>query len=174
MSEIVKKEEARDSSVGVLVGSKMRNLDRQQRLTINANWRHAFGLDADGQTRVYLAPGTTADGQSCLDMIPGSVIRKRYAFLKDIAEDDPVRAQIALLFRNMEHKALDVQGRLGIPETLRQYAGIKNTVLMIGAGDCIKIMAASDEEKSVEKIDFDEFKNARIVLAKLRSELHKS
>jgi len=169
MSEIVNIGANRTDGVGVLVGSKMRNLDKQKRLTINANWRHAIGADADGQSRVYLAPGVTSDGRNCLDVIPDCVIRRRYAFLEDIPEDDPRRALMAVVFESIDHKTIDVQGRVGIPDYLLAYAEIVDNVMMTGAGDCIKVTAATDKTEEIKKVDFDAFRNARMELAKLRS-----
>ena len=155
------------------MGRKLRNLDGQQRLTVNANWRHAIGTDADGLTRVYLAPGVSPEGQPCLDLIPGAVIRKRYAFLEDVAEDDPLREHMAALFKSMEYKALDVQGRISIPDSFKQYAGIENNVLMVGAGDCIQVTAATAEARDDEQVDFNKFRKARMALADVRKQLKK-
>lgn len=168
MSGIVDIGANRNVEVGVLAGNKIRNLDRQKRLTVSANWRHAMGSDENGQTHVYVAPGRTSKGQDCLDVIPASVINNRYAFIADISEDDPLRKHVDVVFEGMEHKTIDIQGRVGIPRDLLEYAGIVDNVKMIGAGDCIKVIAVSgDAEK--KKIDFDAYRESRMALAELKN-----
>lgn len=168
MSEIVDIGLRSSEGKGVLVGSKVRKFDKQSRLLLNAAWRHVFGCDVDGKTRVYLAPGVTSDGVNCVDVIPGRVVGKRYAFLDDVPEDDPIRAHMEVLFKSMKLKEVDIQGRVGIPEILKAHAGIKDNVMMVGAGDCIKVTMAADDANEEAAVDFDAFRKSRIALAELR------
>jgi DNA-binding transcriptional regulator/RsmH inhibitor MraZ len=152
----------------MLVGTAVRKLDKQQRLLIDVGWRHAMGARENEHTWVYIAPGVTADGSACLDVIPEQVIQKRYAGLEDVPEDDPMRRHIAVVFSSMEHRALDVQGRVSLSSALLTYAGIKGPVKIAGAGDCIQVTPADGGDEAEAVVDFEKYRSSRMALAELR------
>lgn len=158
----------------MLVGNAERKLDKQQRLLIDAGWRHAMGAREGNHTWVYIAPGVTSDGSACLDVIPEQVVQRRYAGLEDVAEDDEIRRHMAVVFRNMEHRSLDVQGRVSLTSALLDYAGITGCVQMVGAGDCIQVTPVADNAETSKTVDFAEYQKSRMELAELRKKAKES
>lgn len=54
---------------------------------------------------------------------------------------------------NAERIALDSQGRFVIPETMMEYAGIKNEVTLIGAGDHFEIWDSQTWKQYLSEIE---------------------
>ena len=66
-----------------------------------------------------------------------------------------VKAQNAMrrLFANACECELDKQGRILIPNSLREYAGINSDAMLVGMGSRIEIWGAEKWEEQLERMD---------------------
>lgn len=73
---------------------------------------------------------------------------------KKVAVSD-VKAQNAMrrLFANACECELDKQGRILIPNSLREYAGINSDAMLVGMGSRIEIWGAEKWEEQLERMD---------------------
>jgi len=55
-------------------------------------------------------------------------------------------------FPNCFPAELDKQGRLLIPAQLRQHAGLENTVVVVGAGECLELWSPTGYERWQEQV----------------------
>lgn len=153
--------------VGTLVDIVGRKLDSKRRLTVRAGWRDVMGNPA----YVYLVPGVIIqngpDGAektvSCLEIVPPPMMDARLRVLQELDDEDPDRAAMERYCQDVSQIYFDTEGRIRIPERFLEYAEITDNVMMRGANDRIKVWAV-DELDGNKKIDFDEFRKARITM----------
>lgn len=115
------------------MGSVEHALDEKGRLIVPARYRERLG------------PGfvlTIAQPDPCLALYPAATWAGFCARLEEAPhKDESFRRFVRFLFAHTEEVACDAQGRLLIPITLRDYAGIERDVVSIGSLSRIEIWA---------------------------------
>jgi MraZ protein len=110
-------------------------LDEKGRLTIPSRFRARLG----DQFVLTVAPP-----DPCLAMYPQAAWADFCAKLETAQRKDAqYRAFVRYLFAHTEEAALDNQGRLLVPSTLRELAGIERDVVLAGALTRIEVWAAT-------------------------------
>jgi transcriptional regulator MraZ len=122
--------EERGGGVTELLGTHRYQLDPKGRVSLPARFREAF---ADG---VWLTIGQ--DG--CLYVFPRAEWQRR----SDEVASSPLsdadgRAYSRLFFGASDEAKLDSQGRVTIPQRLREAVGIKKDVVVLGVRDRMEI-----------------------------------
>ena len=120
----------------VYFGEFRSKLDKQGRIVIPSKMREQLKGN-----NVYLTRGL----EECLFLFSENVWKSQSEKLKTLpfTKGDP-RAFTRLFFSGAYKTKIDKQGRLNIPSNLAGYAGIKNSVVIIGVGTRIEIW---DEKK---------------------------
>lgn len=130
--------ESRGYGVSELLGRHRYQIDAKGRISLPAKLRAGF---ADG---VFVTLGQ--DG--CLYAFPLSEWERRRSEVEALAISDPRnRAYARMFFGNAEHVRLDKQGRLALPRTLRDEAGLGKDVTVVGVSDRLEIWAHEAYEK---------------------------
>lgn len=113
--------------VGRLIGQFEHNIDGKGRLFIPAKFREELGeafyvtIGLDGCLSVY-SDARWADLTAKFDALPISQARRMRTLFANAAKCEP-----------------DAQGRILIPQKLRQYAGLEREVLINGASKCLEL-----------------------------------
>jgi MraZ protein len=116
--------------VAELLGTHGYQLDPKGRISLPARFREAF---ADG---AYLTLGQ--DG--CLFCFPRAEWDARSREVRSTPiSDTEGRAYARMFFGNAEPVELDSQGRLVVPQRLRQQVGIQKEVVVVGVQDRMEI-----------------------------------
>ena len=114
----------------MFLGEYTHTLDDKGRLTLPARWREDLGDE------VVITRGL----DPCLFVFPKSkfeIIAREYDQL-GLGKSD-ARALSRFLFAKATSDALDRQGRIIIPQSLREFAGINGEAVMAGANNRIEI-----------------------------------
>jgi MraZ protein len=115
-----------------LLGEHRYQMDPKGRISLPAKFRGAF--DAG----VYLTLGQ--DG--CLFAFPHPEWDRRRTEVESLPLSEPTaRAYARMFLGNAERVDLDGQGRLVIPQKLRQVSGLAREVAVVGVGDRLEIWA---------------------------------
>ncbi len=117
----------------MFLGEYTHTLDDKGRLTLPARWREDLGDE------VVITRGL----DPCLFVFPKSkfeIIAREYDQL-GLGKSD-ARALSRFLFAKATSDALDKQGRIIIPQSLREFAGINGEAVMAGANNRIEIWNA--------------------------------
>lgn len=117
-----------------LTGTYERNLDEKQRLAIPKRLRDDFG-ETD-LTSFYIAPGT---GKSLALYSPAGFERLARKFEQQQANQALVLNFMRLFYARAERVDLDAQGRIRIPERLRELAALKRDVVLLGVHDHVEL-----------------------------------
>jgi transcriptional regulator MraZ len=117
----------------VFLGEYTHTLDEKGRLTLPARWRDELGDE------VVITRGL----DPCLFVFPMSkfeLIAREYDQL-GLGQSD-ARSLSRFLFAKATSDALDKQGRIIIPQSLREFAGINGEAVIAGANNRIEIWNA--------------------------------
>jgi MraZ protein len=126
---------------GLFVGNFEHSLDPKRRLTIPAVWR----VQAGTPPSVYVLPDFN---QPCLNVYPaGEMSRKLETLRKYPMWDQNARRFSRVLGGNSELLPWDSQGRIRIKDSLLEFAGLKDRVLLVGALDRFELWSP---ERSAE------------------------
>ena len=133
----------------MLISSFGHSVDAKGRVFIPAKWRDYLG-DTVIITRDMMG---NADSR-CLYGMPVELWNDILERFKKVAVSD-VKAQNAMrrLFANACECELDKQGRILIPNSLREYAGINSDAMLVGMGSRIEIWGAEKWEEQLERMD---------------------
>lgn len=128
----------------MLISSFGHSVDAKGRVFIPAKWRDDLG-DTVIITRDMMG---NADSR-CLYGMPVELWNDILERFKKVAVSD-VKAQNAMrrLFANACECELDKQGRILIPNSLREYAGINSDAMLVGMGSRIEIWGAENGKSS--------------------------
>ncbi len=112
--------------VTMFVGRIERKVDPSGRFCVPAKWFKAAGENKF----VYVMPDPE---KVCLRMIPSSAMDARLAKLRERAQNDPETNQALLTIGAVvEQPKVDDEGRIEISRKLRDFAGIKRRLVMVG------------------------------------------
>ncbi len=117
----------------MFLGEYTHTLDEKGRLTLPARWREELGEE------VVITRGL----DPCLFIFPKSrfeIIAREYEAL-GLGKSD-VRALSRFLFAKAIDDAPDRQGRIIIPPSLREFAGINGEAVIVGANNRIEVWNA--------------------------------
>lgn len=122
----------------MLVGEYDLSLDEKGRLSVPAGLRHIlhehYGGSEDGNllfiTRYF---------ESCLVVYPKPVWVEIQEQVNELPNDAKARSFTRSFYSSASMLNLDRQGRMLIPQKLRQYAGISSEVHMMGVGKKLEL-----------------------------------
>ena len=110
----------------MFVGRIERKVDSLGRFCVPAKWFKTVGENKF----VYLMPDPE---ETCLRMIPSSAMDARLAKLRERAQNDPETNQALLTIGTVvEQLKVDDEGCIEISRKLRDFAGIKRRLVMVG------------------------------------------
>mgnify|MGYP003863195051 CR=1 FL=1 len=128
-------------------GTFKHRLDAKNRVTVPSKWR--FSGDENDAYLAWPHP------QGHIVLYPPSKIKELREKLRSIPESD-VNGQAILrkLFGAAHQLGPDVQGRLKLPEELLAHAKIEKEAVLVGLGDRINILSATQyETENSQKVD---------------------
>lgn len=134
--------------MGGFLGSYRHTLDAKGRVSLPAPFRH--GSDAEGFVLVRAHP-------DALTLYPDDRWEQVAADLADLRRRKPAKRHMVLQLTANAHRIVpDAQGRMLIPERLRQEIGLEDEALIVGALDRIEIWSPRRFEELTSAAD-DEF-----------------
>ncbi len=112
---------------GFYVGTFRHSLDAKNRLTVPAKWRFP-GDDAEGS---YLALPNPNGSITVYPPRMTAALEEKVANVSMLADKDELAALINL-FATGDRFGCDAQGRIGVPEALKRYAGLDKEAVLVG------------------------------------------
>lgn len=114
----------------MFLGEHQHTLDTKGRVILPARFRERL---ADG---LVFAPAQ----DRCLDVYPWEVFERRVAELRSVPrENQRARAYLRVLLAGAHEETPDSQGRVVVPPRLREYAGLRRELTIIGNDEKIEI-----------------------------------
>lgn len=130
----------------MFVGTFQHTIDEKGRLTLPSKWRSEL---AGG---VFVTRGA----DKCLYILPNS---KFQVMAKEIDEQGIERADVRGWARHFTGMATNVeadkQGRIIIPQNLREFAGLDGDVIVVGVVSRIEVWDPKRHKQAEEKIEAD-------------------
>lgn len=133
----------------MFIGEFTHALDTKGRVSIPSKFREALG------DQFYITKGL----DNCLFVFP----KNEWQFFEEKLKALPMtnknaRAFVRLFFSGASECELDKQGRILIPQTLREHAGIEREAVIIGTGTRIEVWSQEGWNGYIdpENIDYDE------------------
>lgn len=121
--------------LGMFIGEYKHSIDAKKRLAVPARLRKEFG------ERAVLTRGLN----NCLVLYPQAQWQKVTEKLAQLPQGQgDTRSFTRLMFSGASEVELDQLGRILVPEFLKEYAGLKQRVVLIGVSDRLEIW---DEER---------------------------
>ncbi len=129
----------------MLVGKYQNSIDAKSRMIIPAKFREELG------TKCVVSKAL----DHCLEIHPmeewESFVNEK---LKVLSSFDPKARQLARYFASSAVECeVDKQGRLTIPQELREYAGIEKELVTVGAFEKIEVWSKDSWEKYEQERD---------------------
>jgi MraZ protein len=130
-------------------GSYSNTVDEKGRVAIPAKFREI--LSATGEDRV-LVTWHFVHPSPCLDVWPPGAWQQKAAKLEEATSSfSQVRSTFdAVYIGQMRPCQLDRQGRILIPQALRQRAQLEEEVSFVGAGNKFRIFSANNYERLLD------------------------
>jgi len=136
----------------VLYGEFQHTIDSKGRVIIPARFREELG------ERFILTKGT--DGCICAYSL--SEWNKFDAKLSQLPTSDPkVREYLRFVYSGATECETDKQGRILIPQNLREYASLEKEILIIGVSTKAEIWDKARRETIISQLSFDPDELAR-------------
>ena len=130
----------------MLVGKYQNSLDAKFRMIIPAKFRDDLGYKCVISKAI----------DNCLDIYPVTEWESFVDRLSQLPSSDAaVRAFTRHFFAGAVECEIDKQGRVTVPQELREYAGIKKEMISIGANKKIELWAKEQIESGAEPIEMD-------------------
>lgn len=114
----------------LLLGTFTPRLDDKGRLILPAKFRP------------QLSPGLvlTRGQERCLFLLPMDEFRRMYEQIREApVSDKRARDYLRVFLSGASDEVPDKQGRISVPQVLREYAGLDRDVAVIGAGTRVEI-----------------------------------
>ena len=126
--------------VQVFIGSTRNSLDAKWRLAIPAKFRPDIDADREGEeTYAWVTLGLDDN----LHIYPRSTFMAMSDELSTMSNWDPNAAKVrSQFYGSAEQVKMDRAGRITIPETLREQAGIDREVVLVGAHNYLELWSA--------------------------------
>jgi MraZ protein len=117
--------------VGYFSGTFINKTDKKNRVSVPAKFRQLITLN--GVHAFFLRPSFT---HACLEAVQHSVMDEVAAALARLGPLSPERAALStMLFAEASEILMDPEGRISIPDSLREFAKIGEDVVFAGLGD---------------------------------------
>jgi len=130
----------------MFIGEYIHNIDEKGRLAVPVKFR---GRLASGAI-------VTKGLDNCLSLYPEEAWDKQSEKLVNLPQtQSKSRAYARFILSGAFNVEIDKQGRVVLPATLRQYAGIKNQVIVTGLGDHVEIWSTKAWEEYRSNIEKD-------------------
>lgn len=121
-------------------GTFTQKIDKKQRVSVPAPFRDALKDGNDDVTGFYLRPSFVTEG--ALEGLSAEAMEKAKESLSLLPEFSPEREALGMvLFGRAMHISWDGEGRIGIPESLREFAKITDEVVFVGGGEKFTVWA---------------------------------
>ena len=136
----------------MFLGQYRHNLDSKGRVIIPARFR---GLLDEA---VYLTQGFDHN----LRLLPESAFQVIYQRVTSMSTTDPAARQLRrLIFSSAQKVDLDGNGRILIPQYLREVAGLVDEVIIVGVGEAIEIWSPKAWESENDSLQDTEANTQR-------------
>ncbi len=113
-------------------------------------------LGPEERSHLYLVRGW----DRCIALFPPEEWKQFSArFTRSIPASKKARNFIRLFFASVAEVSVDSQGRILLPEHLRELAGIRDKVVVNGVGDYVEIWSA-ERWAGIQEEDSDDFEQA--------------
>lgn len=121
----------------MFLGEHQHTLDDKGRVILPARFRERLGQG------LVFAPSQ----DRCIDVYPQSAFERRVEQLRQVPrEDQRARGYLRVFLAGAHEEAPDSQGRVTIPQRLRDYAGLDRELTINGADEKIEIWDRSTWE----------------------------
>jgi len=127
-------------------GEYSNSMDDKGRVSIPAAFREALRRD-HGDERIVV---TRTPHDPCLNAYPLRVWSRLLARLNQQQPSRQLRAYRRIVLGSAQEYSPDKQGRILIPQNLRQYAGLKHAVQFAGAGEIFEIWDRTTWDRQLE------------------------
>jgi MraZ protein len=128
----------------MFLGEYTHAIDEKNRLTIPAKFRYALETGAV-VTRGY---------EKYLLLYPTDAFKRLADRVAALSPTDPEnRVLMRLVFAGADEVAPDKQGRILVPNFLREYAGITGECVIVGVGDYIEIWNQADWQEQLRIVN---------------------
>ncbi len=119
----------------MFTGEKHHTIDDNNRLAMPSSIRKCVDEEKEGKG-FYITPGL----DKCLAIYPELHFEETAKKLKELSfTNKKARTFLRLFFSRSSFVTCDEQGRIVIPQLLKDYAGLKKEVVIIGVMDRIEI-----------------------------------
>ena len=140
----------------VFTGTYEHSIDQKNRLAIPAEIRSQIQRDLgegqDGAVSVYVVAGGSDRAGSLLSLYTEESFEKQAARLDESQQEpEDVLEYETLVFSLARKVELDKQGRIRLPESLKQRAGLGSDVVILGAKDHVEIRDRASWNAYVEQ-----------------------
>lgn len=106
------------------------SFDVKGRITVPAEWRQPFF-----ETSLFILPSS----EKCLKVYPASWLGRLQEQVAKLKAADPMRKGAENLASTAQSATFDTQGRIMVKEKLREGAGLKKDVVLVGRLDHFQI-----------------------------------
>jgi MraZ protein len=131
----------------LFTGNIERSIDDKHRLSIPTEMRCGFAMGS-GPSVVYASPG----GAGSIFLWPEATFESMANSLdQSLLPDEEVMEYEQLLFSQTKRIEVDKAGRIRLPESLLEFANIKNQVVVIGVRDHLELRTPEQWNASLEE-----------------------
>lgn len=129
----------------LFVGTHEHSLDEKGRVVLPAKFRSRFSAEA------FISPAA-----NCIAIYTPDAFAEMVARLQAQVKEGTVEPKILRrLAASSDEQRIDSQGRLSIPQRLREFASLENEALLCGAITHIEIWNPDDWEGMADDLDRD-------------------
>ena len=132
--------------IEMFIGEYIHNIDEKGRLAVPVKFRSKLASGAI----------VTKGLDNCLSLYPEEAWNKMVEKMEELPlTKSKSRAYARFILTGAFSAEIDKQGRINLPATLREYAVVKNQVIVTGLGDHIEIWSTKRWEEYRENIEKD-------------------
>ena len=142
----------------MFLGTYQHNLDDKGRLMIPARFRELL----DGGA--YLTQGF----DRCLMVMTGEYFRRVYVDVNATSLTNPdARLLRRMILANTSQVDIDKVGRVLVPQTLREFAGLDGEAIVVGQGEFFEVWSPAEWNEQVKQMQDTETNNKRFAALNL-------
>ncbi len=142
----------------MFLGTYQHNLDDKGRLMIPARFRELL----DGGA--YLTQGF----DRCLMVMTGEYFRRVYVDVNATSLTNPdARLLRRMILANTSQVDIDKVGRVLVPQTLREFAGLDGEAVVVGQGEFFEVWSPAEWNEQVKQMQDTETNNKRFAALNL-------
>lgn len=133
-----------------MIGKQRHTIDAKNRIFLPAKFREELGTD------LVLAQSITGKCIRVYSHDNWMKFEEKINALPEIELDDG----LFWLFANAERVEVDAQGRIAVPQELRQYAGLNKDIVSVGRGERMEIWDEAEFESRQQSVDLNKLREA--------------